>query len=63
MGSILSAIIDEMPDYEVESVVRLGEGMENDAFEVNGGWRTRHSCSKSLPARSLSNTAMPLRRS
>lgn len=40
---VLSALISEMPDLEVESVIRLGEGMVNVAFEVNGRLIVRFS--------------------
>lgn len=43
VGSLLSALISEMPELEVESVTRLGEGMENVAFEVNGKLIVRFS--------------------
>jgi aminoglycoside phosphotransferase (APT) family kinase protein len=50
VGSVLSALISEMPDLEVQSVTRLGEGMVNVAFEVNGRLIVRFS-KESNPAK------------
>lgn len=36
VGDVRSVVVAHMPDYQVHSVVQLGEGCDNTAYEVNG---------------------------
>ncbi|MFD4226991.1 phosphotransferase family protein [Streptomyces sp. NPDC058545] len=36
VADVRSVVIAHMPDYQVDSVVELGEGLDNLAYEVNG---------------------------
>jgi aminoglycoside phosphotransferase (APT) family kinase protein len=43
VGDVRSVVVRHMPDYQVDSVVRLGEGWDNIAYEVNGELIVRFS--------------------
>jgi aminoglycoside phosphotransferase (APT) family kinase protein len=36
MGEIRALLVRHLPDYEVRSIVKRGEGLDNAAYEVNG---------------------------
>jgi hypothetical protein len=40
---VCSLVIAHLPDYRVDSVVHLGEGLDNRAYEVNGELIVRFS--------------------
>ena len=43
VADVRSVVVAHMPDYQVDSVVQLGEGLDNLAYEVNGELIVRFS--------------------
>ncbi|MER5396842.1 phosphotransferase [Streptomyces sp. NPDC002599] len=43
VADVRGVVVTHMPEYQVESVVRLGEGLDNLAYEVNGELVVRFS--------------------
>jgi len=43
MDEIRALLVDRLPGYEVRSITRLGEGLDNAAYEVNGEFIVRAS--------------------
>lgn len=51
VADVRSVVVAHMPDYQVDSVVRLGEGLDNLAYEVNGELIVRFSKEPDLALR------------
>ncbi|MER5689572.1 aminoglycoside phosphotransferase family protein [Streptomyces sp. NPDC002205] len=51
VADVRSVVIAHMPDYQVDSVVQLGEGLDNLAYEVNGELIVRFSKEPDLARR------------
>ncbi|MET9476497.1 phosphotransferase [Streptomyces sp. NPDC002922] len=51
VADVRSVVIAHMPDYRVDSVVQLGEGLDNLAYEVNGALIVRFSKEPDLARR------------
>lgn len=51
VADVRSVVVTHMPDYRVESVVPLGEGLDNLAYEVNGELVVRFSKEPDLARR------------
>lgn len=51
VADVRSVVIAHMPDYQVDCVVRLGEGLDNLAYEVNGELVVRFSKEPDLARR------------
>ncbi|GAA5017536.1 phosphotransferase family protein [Streptomyces siamensis] len=51
VADVRSVVVAHMPDYQVDSVVQLGEGLDNLAYEVNGELIVRFSKEPDLARR------------
>ncbi|MET8410303.1 phosphotransferase [Streptomyces sp. NPDC005195] len=52
VGDVRGVVVAHMPDYQIESVVPLGEGLDNLVYEVNGELVVRFSKEPDLARRS-----------
>jgi hypothetical protein len=61
IDEIRALLAHHLPGYEVASVIGLGEGLENAAYEVNGELIVRKSKEADLASRSEATRRLPIR--